>query len=653
MDHPNLLRAWPLGDENGRLIVALERCGHPSLTDLLRSGPLPPPVCAHVLAGAAAGADALIRLGLVARDVTPDAVFGHPELGGVLADLGIPPGLLRAPLGPDRRRPFSSPEELRNQRLDPRSTVYSLGVLLFTALTRAYPYRGSWADVRSALAAGAAPAASRAWRALPPGMDQVIARAIAPDPERRFADAGELVRVVAEHLGADVAPRSAPVHVDPPKGPRGPQARTRSRAPRRDKPRPDRARARKGRMQRGLFAAVGGLIVAVGALLMFLRAAGLRVLAQLRRLGAALLAALESAVRAAGRTVRWGVRGSAALLVGACRGIVAAGRTAASLAAVLVRAVAGVARRAGSGVRWPGATKARWPSRRRFLPVTSVALVASALTGVALGRVVEVDRGPSSVSDAGVTIQLPPGWEQLRMDPGPPAALRGFAVGPPAEWGSGLVVGRLRSQAAAERMLAEAQATDVRRTRVRLGELDAWRYAGLRPRRGLVGTGYLIPTADRAAVVICHAPKYASAFLSECGRVASTVTLSGEKAVPLPSVDESRERLTEVIAALRSSRAKGLRRLGAAARARGQVRAATSLERSHRRAAESLGRIPPLANGQSLAQWSAAVRAAADAYGRVAAAATRSNGSAYWKASRAVARAERALRDELAQASAE
>jgi hypothetical protein len=283
------------------------------------------------------------------------------------------------------------------------------------------------------------------------------------------------------------------------------------------------------------------------------------------------------------------------------------------------------------------------------LPVLG-AIVASALSGIALGRAVEVDRGPSSLTRSGLTIQLPAGWEQVRFSRGESAFSPGIAVGPPGESRSGLVAGKTGSQAAAERMLEGAQTQDGGRTQVWLGNLDAWRYAGLQPRPHLVGTGYLVPTAGGAVVVICHTHEDNRAFLAECDRVGSTLVVSGEGVRPRSLADGSGEHLAQVIATLRSSRSEALGRLGAADLAAGQVRAATSLQRGHQRAAQSVDRISPLANGRSLPQLSAALRAASAAYGRLAAAAKESSGTSYREASQAVAREEDALRRELARA---
>jgi Protein kinase domain len=473
MDHSNLLRAWPLGQADGRQLVAIERCALPSLTDLIRSGPVEPGVCVRVLGGAAAAADALTRRGLVARDVTPDAVFVHPQHGGVLADLGIPPELfLQAPLEQDPDLLFRSPEELLGQRLDPRSTVYSFGVLLFIALTRAHPYRGPWSDVHAALVAGMAPAASQGWARLPPGVDDMIARAVAPDPEQRYADAAELVRDCTAQLGAEVAPKTVPVDTGPDK-PEPRQSSNSFRAP----------SQRKGR----------------------------------------------TTSSSAGPATSQPARRGGELVIGLVDSAAAAAR-------LVYRTLVGLVTRRG-GRRRPASTKARPPfARRRLILPAVAAIVASALTGIALSRATGEDSGPSYVTQSGLRIQLPPGWSEVGFNPGRSAVSVGMAIGPVEETRAGLAAGKLGSQAAAERMLEGAQAQDGRRVQVRLGDLDAWRYGGLRPRADLVGTGYLVPTARGAVVVVCHAPRDATGRLGECERAATTLEVGGEQPSPLSPV---------------------------------------------------------------------------------------------------------------------
>jgi hypothetical protein len=162
----------------------------------------------------------------------------------------------------------------------------------------------------------------------------------------------------------------------------------------------------------------------------------------------------------------------------------------------------------------------------------------------------------------------------------------------------------------------------------------------------------MVPTARGAVVVICHAPEDSAAGLAECDVAASTLVVPGERPSRPPAIDRSGQRLARTMAALRSSRSEGRRRLAAADLAPAQARAATSLQRSHERAARSVDRISSLENGYSIAELSAALHATAAAYGRLAAAATTNSRSTYREASHAVTHQEEALRRELEQASA-
>jgi hypothetical protein len=103
---------------------------------------------------------------------------------------------------------------------------------------------------------------------------------------------------------------------------------------------------------------------------------------------------------------------------------------------------------------------------------------------------------------------------------------------------AGFVVGKLSPQAAAERMLEQAQSGRAGRTQVRLGALYGWRYSDLRPRPHLAGTGYLVPVTGGAVMMLCHASQdEARVLLAECDRAATTLVVRGERSHRLSAVD--------------------------------------------------------------------------------------------------------------------
>jgi Protein kinase domain len=794
IDHPNLIRAWPVGDGEGRLFVAFERCAHPTLTELLADPSLGPTECARILDGAAAGVDALSQRALVARDLTPGRVLVDPEHGGVLMDLGIPLDLLRRlSIQQDPELAFRSPEELEGKPIDLRSTVYSLGAILLAALT-ALPPDTRMAEVR--------PSRSGRRATLAPEIEAVVARAMSRDPVERYENAKAFSTAAAAALGTDLAPRIFPGDHKPTQPhhqpstkrvPRSPQRNGRpsmTGLPRGEPPPFDGERPRRHRSREVSRSPRGGETrhwsrVAQGV--------AARVPGAVRRCKAmvsALLALAGSAVPRAHEALRWCARavgpiasGVASVAAGAgrrgvslvralCRGVrslvLVAVRRAAELVAVLLLLAENAGRRGYSGLRRPAkaaaptarsgasvaasavrrAAKVAWPlflracrlvlaaarrgivvaagagrrahrallpmqhpapavlkgtgaridrfarhswkwgswlvgsgtaavkraprpkrgrekahlpaatgsvaqrsttHRRLLLPAVG-AIVASALSGIALGHAFEPEGGPSSVSRSGLTLQLPRGWEPAAADSVLPTLSPAIAAAPSGERGAGFLAGNLSSLAAAEQMLGEVQIGSEGRTQVQLGRLNAWQYTGLRPRPHMVATGYLIPTTGGAVLAMCHASTDdAPVRLGECMRAVATLVVRGERPRPLSSADQSNERMTRLLATLRASRAEGRRRLKAAELGRGQARAATSLQLSHERAAWTLDRISALENGHSLENLSAAVRNAGAAYGRLAHAASISNRSAYRRAGHAVVREEELLRRELAR----
>jgi hypothetical protein len=595
LGHPNLLRARVIGEGDGRLFVAFARCPHRSLSELLVAGPLELAESALLLDGAAAGVDALTQRALVACDLPPDRVMVDPAKGAVLMDLGIPPVLLR------QRRPgrhphvaFRSPEDRAGEPVDIRSSVYSLGALLFTALTGVSPHFPGARERRSEL---------------PPDIDAVLARAMAADPAERYPDAKSLSRAVT--VAAGLAPASLASEGTPDEAPRRPRRQLRpspvgrAPAPRRAAPQPTPA-ANGGRPATGAF--------------------GVRVAAALRRCVALVAACL--AVAAAAVVAGW------------------------SGLSELARSAAHAAVRAGGAA--DGRARVMLVRPRSLVLPAVAAVVASALSGIALSRAMQPEeQAASSITRSGLTIELPPGWKPARVDAGRGAFSPTIAAAAPGGTEAGFVVGRLGSQAAAERTLERSQIGGPDRAQVRLGAAYAWRYAGLRPRPQLRGVGYLLPIRDGAVVVLCHASGAAAAAdLAECGRAATTLVVRGERAQGVPLVDRSAEQLVPVVATLRARRSRGLRRLAAAHLPAGQARAAASLQRSHEEAAQSLGRISDADGTSSLGSLTASLRAASDAYGRLGQAAEAHSRAAYRDARRAVVVAEQAVRRDLGRAGA-
>ena len=133
--------------------------------------------------------------GLVHGDVKAQNVMREDGGRTVLMDFGAGRAQGAAVVGLAGTPLYLAPEVLAGEPATPRSDIYSLGVLLFHLLTRAYPYSAVDLDgLRTAHADGSRAMLRDLRPDLPDELVRAVDRALEPDPARRFATAGEMER---------------------------------------------------------------------------------------------------------------------------------------------------------------------------------------------------------------------------------------------------------------------------------------------------------------------------------------------------------------------------------------------------------------------------------------------------------------------------
>src|SRR5262249_24899054 len=152
--------------------------------------------------------------GVVHRDPKPANILIDASGEGVVTDWGLArivtdpeegpgPGLhVSEWAGPSITRTgavlgtpaYMSPEAAPGERTDFRSDVFGLGTSLFHLLTGRPPISGpSPSDTLYLVATGRFPRAREVSPAVPPALDAICSRAMAPDPARRYARVDELI----------------------------------------------------------------------------------------------------------------------------------------------------------------------------------------------------------------------------------------------------------------------------------------------------------------------------------------------------------------------------------------------------------------------------------------------------------------------------
>jgi hypothetical protein len=221
ISHSNLVSIYDVLDsEDGDVVIVMEYVEGETLRQALsRDVQLPPGEVLRVLAGAAAGLDAIHEQGIVHRDVKPANLLLGTDGEVKVADLGIAAvadqtrlttaGAVLGSLS------YMAPEQLRDQPATPAVDVYALAAVAWEALAgekaRKEP---NVVALAYALSTQPPPTLSSVWPAAPPEVDALLAAAMAQDPDQRPRSSGELVA----RLGAALEPLSTatPVASAPP-----------------------------------------------------------------------------------------------------------------------------------------------------------------------------------------------------------------------------------------------------------------------------------------------------------------------------------------------------------------------------------------------------------------------------------------------------
>jgi beta-lactam-binding protein with PASTA domain len=233
LTHPNVVGVYDQGTHDGLPYLVMEYVRGRTLRDVLAERRrLQPQEALAILEQMLAAIAAAHRAGLVHRDVKPENVLvaaapgGSPNclVDGVVkvADFGLARAVERSATDGGGRlmatAAYVAPELITHGHADPRTDVYSAGVVLFEMLTGRVPYDGerpvdvAWQHVQRDV-----PPPSRYVPGLPPVLDELVARATRRDPGARPTDAGAMlaeVQTAREDVGFALAARTAPL-IDP------------------------------------------------------------------------------------------------------------------------------------------------------------------------------------------------------------------------------------------------------------------------------------------------------------------------------------------------------------------------------------------------------------------------------------------------------
>ncbi|MEK6575868.1 MAG: protein kinase, partial [Chloroflexota bacterium] len=208
LEHPNIIPIYDFVREGGIAYLTMRYVQAGTVKEILRSsGPLSLTDAAKIVGDIASALDHAHAHGIIHRDVKPANILVDKEGRAYLTDFGIAKltegAMDLTGTGTPGTPAYMAPEQTLDQPLTTQADVYSLGVTLFEMITGRRPFGGQ-SSMATALMHVNSPAPSpREFNpALPEALDAVLQKALAKDPNERYATAGELAGAVAVVVNA-------------------------------------------------------------------------------------------------------------------------------------------------------------------------------------------------------------------------------------------------------------------------------------------------------------------------------------------------------------------------------------------------------------------------------------------------------------------
>ncbi len=203
LEHPCIVPIFDFGFHEDNPYFVMRYMAGGSLRDRMDKNTLRPTHIAKIMERVASGLDAAHAKGIVHRDVKPANIMFDQEGQAYLSDFGI--AKLRRPTEDSTDLMvvgtplYMSPEQIQNDNPDGRCDVYALGVILYQILTGHTPFeRETPTRTAAAHILDPIPRLTDLRHDLPATWDDIIQKALAKNPDDRYATAGELAKDLQE-----------------------------------------------------------------------------------------------------------------------------------------------------------------------------------------------------------------------------------------------------------------------------------------------------------------------------------------------------------------------------------------------------------------------------------------------------------------------
>ena len=210
--HPHVIEIMDLGEQDRILYLVMEWVNGEALSIIMKyaaiRGGIPLPIAVHIATQACRGLHAAhelreengVLVGLVHRDVSPQNVLVTFDGVVKIVDFGVAKATARLDTQTEAGQlkgkiAYMSPEQLRGEKIDRRTDVFAMGILLYMMTTGKHPFRGDDQAQTIARISSDEPAIlpGSLVTGYPAGLEAVVMQALAKDSAKRYPSANDML----------------------------------------------------------------------------------------------------------------------------------------------------------------------------------------------------------------------------------------------------------------------------------------------------------------------------------------------------------------------------------------------------------------------------------------------------------------------------
>ena len=198
LDHPNIVSVFEVGEWQGRPFFSMQYIEGNSLRDLIESKKIPVERIIDLAIQICEGLDKAHKAGVIHRDIKPGNILIDRDGRPRIADFGLASCLEGEPITKVGTRMgtagYMSPEQIRGDKTDHRTDLFSLGIVLYELIAARSPFAAdNYEAVQRLILSGVAEPLARYKTNVPEGLQGVVERALEKDAAVRYQSAADMM----------------------------------------------------------------------------------------------------------------------------------------------------------------------------------------------------------------------------------------------------------------------------------------------------------------------------------------------------------------------------------------------------------------------------------------------------------------------------